>query len=121
MSTNIFKRIDTVFVKVKNLEKASEWYETVMGFESTWKDIAGGYVSFAVGETALTLARVPEGEELKVSETPAFNFYASDVQEAHRYLVEKGVNTSEITIDADVKWFSFEDVEGNKLEVCSFL
>lgn len=118
--SNIFKRIDTVFVKVKNLEKSSEWYEMVMGFHLTWSDMAGGYVSFAVGETALTLVQIPEELELKVSESSTFNFYVSDVSEAHEYLLEKGAEPSEITVDGNVKWFSFKDLEGNKLEVCSF-
>jgi len=118
--SNIFKRIDTVFIRVKNLEKASEWYESIMGFKITWKDMSGGYVSFAIGETALTLSRIPEGTELKVSEAPLFNFYVSNVNEAHEYLTEKGIEVSEITVDGDVSWFSFKDLDGNKLEVCSF-
>lgn len=59
MST-LFKRIDTVFLKVNDFEKAIDWYCSVLGFTLRWKHEAGGYAALNIGETPLTLVRSSE-------------------------------------------------------------
>jgi catechol 2,3-dioxygenase-like lactoylglutathione lyase family enzyme len=53
----IFKRIDTVFLKVKDFDRAIDWYSNILGFTVRWKDEEGGYAALNIGETALTLVR----------------------------------------------------------------
>jgi catechol 2,3-dioxygenase-like lactoylglutathione lyase family enzyme len=119
MST-FFKRIDTVFLKVNNFEKAIDWYCSVLGFTVRWKDENGGYAALNIGETPLTLVRT-SGEELTLNKANvSFNFFTSDVEAAHQHLLENGVKAEQINVDGEVKWFKFEDLEGNQLEVCHF-
>lgn len=73
-----------------------------------------------ISETPLTLVQ----ESLKNQYTPIeeayFNFFVKDIQEAYNYLKEQEVEIGEIAKDDQVAWFSFKDIDGNQLEVCSF-
>ncbi|WP_055666251.1 VOC family protein [Desnuesiella massiliensis] len=115
----MFKRIDTVFLDVKNIKKSLDWYTETLGLESGWKDIESGYASLKLGETALTLRECRE-TVFKASDAPHFNFYVSEVQQIYDQLKEKGVSVGTLEIDHGVTWFNFKDIDGNMLEVCSF-
>ncbi len=111
----MFRRIDTVFLRVRNLEKAIDWYTRELGLTLRWKQ--PGLACLNLGETPLTLMEVAEGF-VPVTEAP-FNFYAPDIEAAHRRLKEAGaVVDDEITDEPGVRWFSFTDPDGNRLEVC---
>lgn len=114
MST-LFKRIDTVFLKVKDLDQAIEWYTKVLGFDLRWK--VEGYAALNISETPLTLVQAT-GEFSPIKES-SFNFYVSDVNEAHEHLKKHGVQLGPIESN-EVQWFWFSDSDGNRLEVCSF-
>lgn len=108
--SEMFKRIDTVFLQVRDFDKAIDWYSTVLGFLVRWRFDQGGYAALEVGETPLTIVR-------SESHMP-FNFYVSDIAEAHHHLLQHDVKTGPIQDDGSVKWFEFEDPDGNKLGVC---
>lgn len=115
--SNLFKRIDTVFLKVNDFEKAIEWYTTVLGFTLRWKEETGGYAALNIGETPLTLVRSSERSE---NSNVSFNFFTPNIEKAYEHLIQHGVLTEQIQDEGDVKWFKFQDLEGNPLEVCSF-
>ncbi|MEI4769910.1 VOC family protein [Psychrobacillus sp. FJAT-51614] len=117
---SIFKRIDTVFLQVSDFEQAIKWYGDVLGFKLRWKDDIGGYAALEIGETPLTLVRTNRNEKPVKNNYISFNFYTSDIEQAHQYLVENDVNVEPINEDKNVKWFKFQDLEGNYLEVCHF-
>lgn len=119
--SSIFKRIDTVFLQVSDFEQAIKWYGDVLGFKLRWKDDKGGYAALDIGETLLTLVRTNNNEKpVRKNNHISFNFYTSDIEQAHQYLVQNDVNVEPIIEDKDVKWFKFQDLEGNDLEVCYF-
>lgn len=118
--SGIFKRIDTVFLQVTDFEKAIDWYCTVLGFSVRWKDEKNGYAALNIGETPLTLVRGTNKTIRKENTHIPFNFYTSNIQTAYKHLVEHGVKVDEINED-NVEWFEFEDIDGNRLGVCSFL
>ncbi|WP_084028915.1 VOC family protein [Bacillus sp. J33] len=116
----MFKRIDTVFLPVRDFNKAIDWYTTVLGFPARWRDDQGGYAALEAGETPLTLVRTPEEIPANKDSHMPFNFYADDIEQAYRHLIQHEVKTGPIQDDGTVKWFDFEDLEGNKLGVCHF-
>lgn len=118
--TTLFKRIDTVFLKVVDYDKAIEWYQNVLGFSVRWRDDNNGYAAMEIGETPLTLVRSSAEEIDRAKSHVSFNFYTPDIEAAHKHLVGHGLKVDPIGIDTDVQWFGFEDLEGNRLEVCYF-
>ena len=117
MST-LFKRIDTVFLQVNDFDRTIKWYCDVLGFTLRWKDDEGGYAALNIGETALTLVR--SKTEPAKNANISFNFYTADIERAQQLLLQNNVNVGSINEDGQVKWFKFQDIEGNELEVCYF-
>ncbi|WP_025029063.1 VOC family protein [Caldalkalibacillus mannanilyticus] len=115
----LFKRIDTVFLRVKNFEEAINWYTNILGFELRWKEDVGGYAALNISETPLTLVREDQ-EKFVPSASAHFNFYVENAEEAHQYLLKNDVEVGPIEKDGEVQWFWFKDPEGNRLEICSF-
>lgn len=125
MPTPLFKRIDTVFLPVANLQHAIDWYTGSLGFELLWQ--IPGVACLKVGETPLTLLqyRFPGYESLPEDDfvfqpfpTVAFNFYASNIHAVHQALRDRGVHTTEIIDHGDVKEFEFKDPDDNRIGVC---
>lgn len=110
----MFKRIDTVFVYVRNLAESVQWYREVLGLEVGLE--YQGYVAFKLGETYLTL--IENGSQIN-HEFSAFNFFVEDVHKTYRYLVESDVKVTDVKNDG-VDHFAFFDPDGNRLEICSF-
>ncbi|MBO2518606.1 MULTISPECIES: VOC family protein [Limnochorda] len=111
----MFRRIDTVFVRVRNLDEAVAWYTQHLGLEVRWRH--PGVACLNLGETPLTLLEA--GEAFHPVEEAPFNFYAPDIEAAYARLRAAGVPVDEqITDDGGVRWFGFRDPDGNRLEVC---
>ncbi|MBM6616427.1 VOC family protein [Bacillus suaedaesalsae] len=115
--SELFKRIDTVFLKVIDFDKAIDWYCTVLDFTLRWKDEKGGYAALNIGETPLTLVR--SSDKAKGTNV-TFNFFSPDIEAVHHHLRKHDVQVEPIHDEAGVKWFAFDDLEGNPLAVCSF-
>ncbi|TQR21034.1 VOC family protein [Psychrobacillus vulpis] len=92
----IVERIDTVCLKVSNIERASLWYEEILGLKVSFKD--EHYVILSVEGTGvpLTLERgVPSPNE----NTTYPIFFSANLTETFRVLQENKVEVSEIQID----------------------
>ncbi|WP_078543065.1 VOC family protein [Litchfieldia alkalitelluris] len=113
----LFKRIDTVFLTVHNLNEAIEWYTGVLKFSLRWE--RGNYAALNIGETPLTL-RQAETVDFEPLKEAFFNFYVSDIEFVYQHLLDNGVKVEEIQKEDDVNWFRFYDRDGNALEVCHF-
>jgi catechol 2,3-dioxygenase-like lactoylglutathione lyase family enzyme len=113
----LFKRIDTVFLQVKDLEKSIKWYVEVLGFNLRWSDNDNGYAAINISETPLTLVRA---DNVSPTSHILFNFYSSDIKRAYTALIEKGVEVEDIIDYGNVLSFNFLDLDGNKLGVCYF-
>ncbi|WP_088070940.1 VOC family protein [Gottfriedia luciferensis] len=118
--SNLFKRIDTVFLQVTDFENAVEWYCSVLGFTVRWNDVTNGYATLNIGETPLTLVRKNEQEVGHTNKHMQFNFYTSDIEKAYQHLVQHDVKVEKVNQDGTFKWFEFYDLDGNRLGVCSF-
>lgn len=109
------KRVDTVFVEVKDLNHSIKWYSEILGLTLRWN--RNGYAAFTVGETSLTLVQSVEVQPAKHS---PFNFFTTDIEAVHRHLVEHNVDTNDIEDYGDLKTFDFRDPDGHLLGFCQF-
>ncbi len=120
--SQLFARIDTIFLTVSNLERSTDWYVKHLGFQVRWQMEEAGYTALDIGsgETPLTLARAAEGVEVRTSGHCVFNLFAADLQRAHESLTAGGVDVDPIQRDESVEWFEFRDPDGHILGVCHF-
>ncbi|TYS55595.1 hypothetical protein FZC74_18930 [Sutcliffiella horikoshii] len=115
--SKLFKRIDTVFLEVTNMERSIGWYTEVLGFSVRWHDVENGYAAIEMGETPLTLVRA---EEVIPGSHCLLNFYSSDIYDAHHKLLESGVQVEDVIDYGTVLSFEFKDPDGHILGVCYF-
>jgi len=118
----MFKRIDTVFLPVKNIAAAIEWYRDRCGFNLRWHHEEGGYAAMDIGdgETAFTLVRQEQMGNQKPETHEWFNLYTANAHAAYDQLVAAGVEVTDIMKDESAQFFTFKDLDGNVIGVCSF-
>lgn len=116
--TNLFQRIDTVFVPTRDMERATRWYVEILGGIPGWKSEQGEYQSITFGDTSITLFLTEDPVYFQPRHC-GFNFYVSDVSEAYTYLKSRDVQVEEIK-EYGATYFTFFDLDGNCLEVCTY-
>lgn len=116
----LFERVDSVFVKVRDLEKAIEWYTKTLGLSVRWRNDEGGFAALDIGGTTITFELEKDSESFKPSEEATFILFVRDIEEAHTGLTSQGVEAGPIEMLYDVRWFWFKDQDGNKIKACNF-
>lgn len=114
MSNPIQNRIGTVFIPVREIAKAREWYGKVLG-------ISPGEILYdrlcvipMDGSTGLVLDAEIYPENGPVG-APLFQFNAIDIDKAYAHMQQLGVELLTAVVDED--WFTFKDPDGNVLMV----
>ena len=111
----LVKRIDTVFVEVSDLDHSIKWYSEILGLTLRWN--RNGYAAFTIGETSLTLV---QSTKVKPAKHYPFNFFTTNIDDVHKFLVENKVDTDDITDYDDLRTFDFKDPDGHILGFCQF-
>lgn len=118
-SKAIFNGIDTVIVRVSDVEQAKRWYHERLGLSVIWEDIQNKLVVLNTGgPTSLTIWQTDNIVNVNrdTASYPIFTTYDSNA--AHSELKKRGVDVSGLIDDGVVKYFQFFDIDGNVLEVC---
>ncbi|WP_273850585.1 VOC family protein [Guptibacillus spartinae] len=113
----MFERIDTFCVRVKDIEKSSQWYEESLGLQVIFK--GKGYRILRVGNGSVPLT-IEEGETNPSSNQSYPILYSKEIEKTYKKLKEQNVRTSDIHHDEDNYYFDFFDPDHNKLQVCFF-
>ncbi|WP_075619327.1 VOC family protein [Paenisporosarcina indica] len=118
----MFKRIDTVFLPVKDTHRSIKWYKDKCGFTLRWHDVENGYAAMEIGngKTAFTLVRTIFMEVNKMGDHECFNLYTEDIHATHQTMLDSGVQATPIRSGGNVEFFQFKDLDGNTIGVCSF-
>ena len=109
-------------VPVADMAAARRWYQEVLGLIPE-KSLGGFMTVYGTGgPTRLCLYAPEPGEELPgYAQQGAFpNWRAGDIDATREYLVERGVQCSEIGRGEELSWFSFRDPDGNRFDVCEY-
>jgi catechol 2,3-dioxygenase-like lactoylglutathione lyase family enzyme len=111
----MFAKLDTVILNVKNIEDARKWYREVLELEEIYD--GGNHIVFKVGqgETPITII---EGETGRSTVKPIL--FSDAIEETQLKLKGKGVEAGELANDGTVTFFTFDDPDGNRFEVCHF-
>lgn len=119
METNILQGIDTVIVRVSDINKSKTWYTDKLGLKQIHEDeklklvVINTYspVSLTIWETKDKIQNNPNTTTYPI-------FRAMNAEAAHRFLNNNGVKTGDIITDHVVTYFTFYDLDNNLLEVC---
>lgn len=121
-TTPIKKKVGSLFVPVRDIEKSRSWYCRILGLNEEECSIMNGHLCpLPMEGTGLILDTMPMwGGDLPGGapsiESPAFMLMTDDLQGSLDYMKELGVElVTEIEYD---HWFVVKDPDGNKLMIC---
>jgi lactoylglutathione lyase len=113
-----------IFVPVSDLNRSTEWYTDVLGFEITHRDEPDASVLmmndhkiiFCLVKSQDIVQRPFPKNDYQVENY--FNFHTDDVDATYRMLKDKGADIGEIvTFDGGIRGFSLDDPDGNRYGV----
>jgi catechol 2,3-dioxygenase-like lactoylglutathione lyase family enzyme len=113
---------DNCAVDVRNLAAAREWYKEKLGLHDTHKgrddDSGRPFTDLCISndDTFLSLVEVEPGAS---PDKPHVIFYTKNLEKTHQWLADRGVSVQPTTTDSGGnRFFRFQDLEGNTIEVC---
>ncbi len=115
----ILQGIDTVIVRVSDINKSKQWYQDKLGLTAVWEDNNINLVVLDTGSpTSLTIWQTDK-KNSSDKETASYPIFRTvDAKTARQELQKRGVNVSELIDDVAVTYFYFYDTDGNVLEAC---
>ncbi|WP_067730826.1 VOC family protein [Oceanobacillus damuensis] len=111
----LIDRIDTICLHVSDVKRASEWYEEILGFQTSFN--GDGYCVLDVGEGGIPLT-LEKGDMQINGNQPFPIFFSEHIDQLYTFLAEKGVSVGELQSDGVNRFFDFLDSDGNRLQVC---
>jgi catechol 2,3-dioxygenase-like lactoylglutathione lyase family enzyme len=119
MSKQFLHGIDTVILRVSNLEASKTWYTKRLGLKSIYEDLNHKLVVLdAFGPVSLTIWETSERIDINPLSASFPIFKTFDAAEAHTELKKLDVVVGDLTKDNGVIFFTFFDLDNNVLEVC---
>jgi catechol 2,3-dioxygenase-like lactoylglutathione lyase family enzyme len=119
MDKHFLQGIDTVILRVSDIEKSREWYTQKLGLKEIHQDEKLKLVVLdTFSPTSLTIWETDEKIQTNPRATTYPIFRTKDAKEAHQQLKNRNVNVGELITDHVVTYFTFRDPDNNILEVC---
>ena len=116
----IFDALNMVVVRVRDLTSARSWYERVLELRPADGGSAGPTITLDLGRGAnLCLWQLGPDEALANTQTATSfpNFRTGDVEGIHAKLDGLGVSVTPLQDAGGVRWFTFYDPDGNRIDV----
>ena len=117
MNGPIENKIGSVFIPVSDMQRAIAWYTRLFGLAANTTSHGGRIYDLPMtGDASLIL----DGHKpVANSSQPLCFFWTSDIQRAHVFLREQGVElVQEVENIGSVSTLTFKDLDGNLLMVC---
>jgi len=117
--TKLLQGIDTVIVRVSDIENSKEWYLKKLGLALLFEDASMKLVVLDTNSpTSLTLWQTDEAFLVSRNTASFPIFKTPDADALRQELSHRGIEVGEIIQDSYVKYFLFYDPDGNILEAC---
>lgn len=111
----IINQIGTIFIPVRNVENARNWYCDILGLENNGEILFGHLFIVPMIGTGIVLDSKIYSEDT-IFKSPVFHFNTDNIEQAFEYMKSKNV---ELTTGIEHNhWFNFKDPDGNHLMVC---
>jgi catechol 2,3-dioxygenase-like lactoylglutathione lyase family enzyme len=115
----LLQGIDTVIVRVSNIETSKEWYLEKLGLALLFEDAKMKLVVLDTNSpTSLTLWQTEQTFSVNQNTARYPIFKTPDADALKQELLNRGIEVGEIIQDDYVKYFLFYDPDGNVLEAC---
>ncbi|SDR02158.1 hypothetical protein SAMN05216232_3145 [Virgibacillus subterraneus] len=119
MKSPIKNKINLVFIPVRDIEKAKDWYSKMLGIEDGEVMFEHLFVAKMDG-AGMILDTMPmwrdENGEIAALNVPVIQFGTDDIHASYQFMKDNDVElVTEIEHD---HFFVFKDPDGNKLMVC---
>jgi catechol 2,3-dioxygenase-like lactoylglutathione lyase family enzyme len=115
----LLQGIDTVIVRVSNIETSKEWYVEKLGLALLFEDAKMKLVVLDTNSpTSLTLWQIEQSFSVNRHTASYPIFRTPDADALKQELLNRGIEVGEIIQDDYVKYFLFYDPDGNILEAC---
>lgn len=112
---NLFEKIDTICLKVSDVEKSSLWYQDILGFKESLK--GKNYRILLLDKDTIPLT-IEEGGVAPSSNQAYPIFYTRNIKAVYEKLKENQVTIGEMEMDGINQYFDFYDLDGNHLQAC---
>lgn len=115
----ILQGIDTVILRVSDIEKSVKWYQEKLELNSIWND-ENLKLNVLDTESPVSLTLWQTNQKIEINkETASYPiFKTQNAALARETLLNKQVQVGEIISDEFVTYFFFYDPDMNILEVC---
>jgi catechol 2,3-dioxygenase-like lactoylglutathione lyase family enzyme len=118
----LFKGLDTVVIRVRDLERARSWYERTLDLRASLIDEEERLAVLDLGGgPTLTLWEWGKGETPAAGPPVAFPVLLPqhEIETTRDMLAGRGVEVGPLQGEVGgLRFFSFSDPDGNRLEVC---
>lgn len=119
MEKHFLQGIDTVIVRVSDIERSKVWYTEKLGLRAIHEDEKLKLVVLdTFSPTSLTLWETDEKIQPNPRATTYPIFRTINAKDANEQLRGRDVKVGDLTTDHVVTYFTFQDPDGNILEVC---
>lgn len=117
---SLFSKLDTLILRVANIGAAKNWYEEILELKPSYESNGEhSIVIFPIGNgPSITLYEWQQSESHYPASSSYPIFFAEDIESVHEKLITRDVKISELQKDGTTTFFTFYDLDGNKLEVC---
>ena len=121
VTSPIMNKIGSVFIPVRDIEKARDWYCSLLGLTPDCEIMNGHLCPLPMDGAGVILDTMPMwgGQEpggAPAIQTPAFMFLTKDLAASYAFAQEKGIHiVTEIHYD---QWFVIKDPDQNLLMIC---
>ena len=115
----LLQGIDTVIVRVSDIETSKDWYVKKLGLDLLFEDANMKLVVLNTnGPTSVTLWQTDGAFSVNRNTASYPIFKTPDAAALKQELLNRGIEVGEIIQDDYVKYFLFYDPDGNILEAC---
>ncbi|WP_096435060.1 VOC family protein [Alteribacter populi] len=116
MLSTLERKVGTIFIPVKNVEDARDWYCNLLGV-TTDGEIQFGHIYVIPLENGIDLVLDSKIFDKRYTGTaPLFHFNTKNIQQTYEEFKENGIEL--ITEVEHDHWFNFKDPDENVLMVC---
>ena len=118
--TPIKNQIGGVFIPVRNLETAREWYSKILGLNGGEICFGHLYTAPMKGTAGLMLDTMPKWRnsdgDIATYQAPLIQFISNDIDASYQFMKENDVEL--VTGIEDHFYFVIKDPDGNLLMIC---